>query len=193
MATAATTPLPALLTTPDRLGSLASELAAGLRPRGDVWRDYGVSTRADAEAVSSLPLFQQLLCEARAAWQSREALPLRVKAKAGALVEDALVFMHAGVLNPVQPLSQRVAAFTALAKMAGIEQPAETRVGFGGGVGVGGGVAISISMDLGGGNIVGVKVGGGGGGEEVVDAEADEEADGEFLLNPEDYMIAEAE
>jgi hypothetical protein len=167
-----------------RLASLVGELAAGLRNPADVWRDNGVTTRADAEMISALPVFRQMLVEARQAWGSRESLSLRVKAKAGALVEDSLPFLHASVISPVQPLSQRVAAFTALAKMAGVEQPPETRAGGLGG-GAAGGVAISISMDLGGGNVVGVQVGG-----EVVDVAA-EDSDGGFLLNPEDYLIGD--
>lgn len=170
-----------------RLASLVGELAAGLRPPAAVWADNGIVARADAEMISSLPVFRQMLAEARHAWGSRDSLGLRVKAKAGALVEDSLPFLHAAVISPVQPLSQRVSAFSALAKMAGVDQPPETRVGGGGGGGGAGGVAISISMDLGGGNVVGVKVGGGGG--EVVDAVAGDEGGDEFLLNPADYLV----
>lgn len=173
-----------------RLAALVEELAAGIRKPALVWREHGIVSRADAEAISALPLFRQMLAEARHNWQSRSSLSLRVKAKAGALVEDSLPFLHAAVISPVQPLSQRVAAFSAMAKMAGVDQPPETRgAGFGGGIGGAGGVAISISMDLGGGNVVGVKVG------ETVDAvgddDDDDEGEGGFLLNPEDYLIAD--
>jgi hypothetical protein len=172
-----------------RLPALVAELAAGLRPPADIWREHGVFTRHDAKLIAQLPLVRQMLAEEQQRWQSRESLSLRVKAKAGALIEDSMPFIHASVINPLHPLSHRVAAFTALAKMAGVDMPPEAR-GTGMGAGAGGGVAISISMDLGGGNVVGVKVGG-----EVVDADAvaegDEgDADG-FLLNPADYMVGD--
>lgn len=184
---------PAVLDT-IRLGALVDALASGLRPPAEVWRAHGVTTKDEAARIMALPMVRQMLDEARLTWLSREALPLRVKVKAGALVEDALVFMHAGAISPLQPLSQRVAAFSALAKMAGVEQPPESRVGAGGGGGFGGGgVAVSIMMDLGGGNVVGVRVGGsdtenGGNSGDGDDGDADS-----FLLDPASYAVVDGD
>lgn len=178
-----------------RVDSLVSELAAGLRAPAQVWADHGVVRRDDAALIMAVPMVRQLYDEARLRWLSREEMPVRVKEKAMALVEDALPSMHAGVLNALNPLSQRVAAFVALAKVGGVEQPPEARMGgagmggMGGAGGGGGGVAISITMDLGGGAgsmrvaAVTPDVSGSGG-----------SGDGDtFLLNPADYLITDEE
>lgn len=181
---------PAVLDT-IRLGALVDALASGLRPPAEVWRAHGVTTKDEAARIMALPMVRQMLDEARLTWLSREALPLRVKVKAGALVEDALVFMHAGAISPLQPLSQRVAAFSALAKMAGVEQPPESRVGAGGGGGFGaGGVAVSIMMDLGGGNVVGVRV---GGSDTEIPENSGDGDDDTFLLDPASYAVVDGD
>lgn len=124
---------------------LIEELAAGLRPPGDIWRENGVKDKATAQKIMAIPAVQEMYLEAKAEWNSRKNMRERIKVRSLAAIEHGLLDLYSASVSDRNPLSSRVDAFKFFAKLGGIE--AEDRAGM---VGSGGG-GVSIRIDLSGG------------------------------------------
>lgn len=156
------------------LQSLASELASGLDPTAEVWRRYGCD-RAMAEKVVALPVFRQMLAEARSRWSSDDNVSERIRKKAQLAIEQGLADVFSDCVNPKLPLNHRVQGFQLISKWAGMDTP---------GVGAGGAGGVSIRIDLSGsdgrGGVIDVTPSGAGAGVGVgVDVSAGDMLDAE--------------
>lgn len=74
-------------------GRLAMELVADLRERKDIAATYGL-TLGQLKIKEKDPLFKSMLTEAKKLWTADASLQDRVRAKAGFLVEDMLLYMY---------------------------------------------------------------------------------------------------
>lgn len=128
------------------LGRLVNDLACGLRPPADVWREHGIIDREVAARVLSLDVVQEMLKEARAAWHSAGNAKTRVKVRSAMAVEHLLLPLVQAAKNPAYPLNHRTDAVKFLAKLGGFEVDGGSG-GFGG-KGGGDGVQVTISIDL---------------------------------------------
>lgn len=183
------------------LDALVNDLACGLRPPADVWRDHGIMDRELAEGILSLDLVQQKLLEARAVWHSAGNAQARVKARSAMAVEHLLLPLVTAAKSPAYPLNHRTDAVRFLAKLGGFD--VEGREG---GKSAGGsGVSVTISIDLtnakGGGHKEVVTVGGSVDHSNTID-DAEEVGEGydddaeavDFLdVYPEDVELAPAD
>lgn len=127
------------------LDRLVNDLACGLRPPADVWREHGITDRDLAAGILSLDVVQQMLAEARAAWHSAGNAQNRVKARSAMAVEHLLLPLVVAAKNSAYPLNHRTEAVKFLAKLGGFQVDGPPSGGAGGG---GGGVAVRISIDL---------------------------------------------
>jgi hypothetical protein len=189
------------------LNSLAEELAAGLRPKGDVWRSYGIVTAEDARALLELPVFDAMVREAHARWNGRSNVRERIKSKTLIGIEQYLPEMFDEANNVVRPLHHRVQMWKWLGALAGLDAEAAAAGGGGGGGGV------QITIDLSGGTPRvsgnqgedgGIIVIGGGTGEKNAPASGGECSGEEtssqtpddaalFSINVQEEMLAEDE
>jgi hypothetical protein len=138
---------------------LVEDLAAEIRPEAEIWRSYGVRTVSHKDSIVAQPMFEQLLNEARGRWHAPDNHKNRVRQMALAAVELGITPLFTGMSDDAKPLSSRVDAFRALARVAGVEtDPALAG-------GAGGGQVVAIRIDLGGGRgviEVGARNGAGG-------------------------------
>lgn len=115
--------------------SLASELASGLEPKADVWRRHGCD-RGLAEKIVALPVFRQMLAEARDRWSGDDNAPERIRKKAQLAIEQGLADVFADCVNPKLPLNHRIQGFQLMTKWAGMDDAGPGNVGGAGGVSI---------------------------------------------------------
>jgi hypothetical protein len=127
------------------LGRLVNDLACGLRPPAEVWREHGIVDREVAQRILSLDVVQEMLKEARAAWHAAGNAKARVKVRSAMAVEHLLLPLVAAAQNPAYPLNHRTDTVKFLAKLGGFEVDGPSG---GGGKGGGDGVQVTISIDL---------------------------------------------
>lgn len=125
---------------------LAREIAQGIMPLEDIARAYNFDGTVDPRwsAVLQHPEFQRLLAEAVREWNSAEGTAKRVRFKAAAMVESNLTVVHEIINNPSVPAIQRIEAFKASARLAGMGDGAAPNAGKGGN---GFSVTINIGKD----------------------------------------------
>jgi hypothetical protein len=128
------------------LERLVNDLACGLRPPAEVWREHGIIDREVAQGILSLDVVQEMLKEARSAWHSAGNVKTRVKVRSAMAVEHLLLPLVAAAQNPAYPLNHRTDAVKFLAKLGGFEVDGAS--GVGGKGGGGDGVQVTISIDL---------------------------------------------
>lgn len=129
------------------LNRLAEELAAGLKPPLTVWHSFGVMTKADAEAVLGLGVFQEMLHEAHVRWHTKTNLRERIKAKTLVGMEQFLPDMFDDAMDGTRPLHHRVQMWKFLGALAGLDAEASAAGGI---AALGGGVSITIDLSTGG-------------------------------------------
>jgi hypothetical protein len=127
------------------LERLVNDLACGLRPPAEVWREHGIVDREVAQRILSLDVVQEMLKEARAAWHSAGNAKSRVKMRSALAVENLLLPLVLAAKNPAYPLNHRTDTVKFLAKLGGFEVDGASG---GGGKGGGDGVQVTISIDL---------------------------------------------
>lgn len=119
---AASPPLPELIGE-DQLPGLAYALAAGVRPPDAVLLSYGLDPTDNAVAVLlDSPQFVRLFEQALAEQRTEEDGQDRVRNRARRAVEKTIGAMETAI-SSAAPLSERVSAFRAVAKVAGLEDP----------------------------------------------------------------------
>lgn len=110
--------------TTSRDARLAAELVANLRSRKDVAAAYGY-TPAELKAKFKDPAFRKVLQETKELWTSDANVKERIRAKAGLLVEDALLDIFHIITDPEVNASTRVSSFDSLAKAADVASPSK--------------------------------------------------------------------
>ena len=104
------------------VGSLVTELAAGLYPLATIMQRYGLS-KSQMRGLLTNDVFRKALVEAKVAYASAANLPERIKLKAQMAVEELLESMFAIAIHPAYHPSARVAAFSAVKSLTGLEKP----------------------------------------------------------------------
>ena len=122
--------------------SLARELAQGIRPPLVILEEYGFSGPDDPNwlELSRTPEFQRLLESLTREWNSADTTQRRVRIKAQASMELALVDLHAMMTSERLDPKARLEAFKVMKDVAGFSAPSGVS---GSGEG-GGGTSIKI-------------------------------------------------
>jgi hypothetical protein len=118
--------------TKTRDSRLAAELVAKLRSREDVAEAYGLSEEQLLKKLRE-PGFKRILQDTREAWESDSNTRQRVRAKAGLLVEDALLDMYSIATDAEVNASTRVSSFDSLTRVADVSAPSKDGAGGGSG------------------------------------------------------------
>ena len=104
------------------IGAFALELAARLEPTQDLIARYGM-TWEEYRALLARPEFRDAVKEASQAFAASSNTPERVKLKAALLVEMGLEEMWHIMADSGHSAAARVAAFSAVTKLTGLEKP----------------------------------------------------------------------
>lgn len=116
--------------TDHKLVVLAREIAMDVVPLETILRSAGITSN-QWEAIQKQPRFQEVLSAEMLAWESAVNTADRVKLKAAACVEDALLEMHGRLHDRREPMSARVELFKSLAKLGGLETSSKADVQMG--------------------------------------------------------------
>lgn len=112
------------------LVKLAREIAMDVVPLETILKAAGIASN-QWETIQKQPRFQSILSAEILAWESAVNTADRVKLKAAACVEDALLEMHGRLHDRREPMSARVELFKSLAKLGGLETSPKTDVQMG--------------------------------------------------------------
>lgn len=138
--------IPALLADDDMYLALARELAMDIRDLDDVLGAFQISPQ-EFEAIRKDKRFDKMLQSCIAEWSSATNTEARVKTKAAAALELAILPLYKAVTDSDQPLNHRVEGIKTLAKLSGMDDK-------GGGPASGPGFSITINVGDGGGTRV---------------------------------------
>ena len=103
----------------NKLVDLARELAMDIQDTDQILKAYGVEPE-EFERLKNDPFFAATVDQMLAEWNSATNAEKRVKFKSAAAIENALLQIHASVVDERQPLNHRVLAAQFLAKLAGL-------------------------------------------------------------------------
>lgn len=121
-------PCAALLLDDQRLHRLANELARELYEPATILMQYGIDMETFNDRVVGNASFISYYKDARDAWHSDYSTAQRVSAKAQLLAEALLSEAHKLFLDPLQPLTGKVALLQWLGKVGNLE-PKEEKAG----------------------------------------------------------------
>jgi hypothetical protein len=105
-----------------RLRELALAWAQKLKPPYVVFAELGFNPD-DYIPITRSIAFNRMVAEAAEEWRAAASAATRVKLKAAAHVEDALPSFHAAMIGRDNPLSSRVRALEAVARIGGLNDP----------------------------------------------------------------------
>lgn len=136
---------------------MALELVARLEPPEDVLTRYGVSGTEFAELCRS-EMFRTMLREAQRFWHSAANSKGRIEAKARMCVEDSLHVLYSIAHDEDTTPPTRIDAVARLARIAGVDTPAQESAGTASG--------FRVNIYLGGEQPISIDTGTGSGGQE---------------------------
>lgn len=114
---------PSVSALPDRMVSIAREIAMDLHELDEVLRRYSL-TPGEFKSMSEDPRFHAVLDAAVGEWNAAKNTADRIKMKAGISLEESIVNLHAAMNNVNEPLNHRVEVAKLMAKLAGVGEAA---------------------------------------------------------------------
>jgi hypothetical protein len=104
-----------------KIVELARELAMDIQSHEEILKAFGLDAD-EFERIKDDPHFKQVLEAFMVEWSSAANTEKRVKFKAQASIEAALLDLHKAMVDPANGLNHRVAAAQFISKLAGLGQ-----------------------------------------------------------------------
>lgn len=127
-----------------KLVQLAEELAMGMRPATDIWRDHGIESREEAAKILAIPQVKTMIKDFRAEWASTNNISERIRVRSLMALEEGLLSLYQGAIDKTNPLNHRKDTMQFFARLAGLDKQSDVPANM---LGAGGG-GVSINIDL---------------------------------------------
>lgn len=107
---------------------LAREIAKDIMPLEQILKSHNLSV-IDYENLQKTPYFQSVLAQASADWNSASNTTARVRLKAAAIAEEALLEMSNRLHDPDEALNHKVELLKVITKLGNLEVQRDTNNG----------------------------------------------------------------